>query len=196
MNDFDSLLSLLIPPGGWGKVAFGGFAWYLAGLIGQLIYSGWLLRRFSREGPVIPLLLPALEHKWNSAQFGARVWAWFRRMGFATLFIAAVGSLVNLGLAAHETLAAGVVSPDWRVSLSEHFVQLNAILMLMAYAVGALAVVGGLAALIATRAYNFVTASSAMVSAGDILRARRFIDEVQQFDPGEMLAAARKHEES
>jgi hypothetical protein len=196
MNDLESILALLIPGGGWGKFAFGGFCWYLAGLIGNLIYSGYLLRRFSREGPVIPLLLPTLEHKWRTALFGAQVWGWLRRMGFAALFISLIGSLVELGLAAHQTLAAGVVSPDWRIGLSDHFIQVNAILLLLAYSFGALAVLGGLAGLLSTRARNFITASSAMVSAADIERARRFIDEVQQFDAGELLAEAREGEES
>ena len=175
-------IALLSPEGLWGRLAFMAFVWVLAANLGHLVNSLYLLARFSRAGPVIPLLLPDLENRWERAFFRVRVWTWLRRMGLVTLLVALFGAVVDLGLYSHATMASGLVSPDWRQEVASHLTRVNGVALLLALGFAVRLFVGGLSLLVLTRARNYVSASSSMVSASDIARARRYLNEVQQYE--------------
>ncbi len=175
-------LALLSPEGLWGRLAFLAFVWVVAANLGHLVNGIFLLGRFSRAGPVIPLLLPDLENRWDRAFFRIRVWTWLRRMGLVALLVALIGALVDLGLYSHSTMASGLVSPDWRQEVAAHLARVNGVAVLLALGFAVRLFVGGLSLLVLTRARNYVSASSSLVSASDIARARRYLNEVQQYE--------------
>ena len=175
-------LALLSPEGLWGRLAFLAFVWVVAANLGHQVNGIFLLGRFSRAGPVIPLLLPDLENRWDRAFFRIRVWTWLRRMGLVALLVALIGALVDLGLYSHSTMASGLVSPDWRQEVAAHLARVNGVAVLLALGFAVRLFVGGLSLLVLTRARNYVSASSSLVSASDIARARRYLNEVQQYE--------------
>ena len=175
-------LALLSPEGLWGRLAFLAFLWVVAANLGHLVNGLFMLNRFSRAGPVIPLLLPDLENRWERAFFRILVWTWLRRMGLVVLLVALIGALVDLGLYGHSTMASGLVSPDWRQQIAAHLSRVNGVALLLGLGLAVRLFVGGLSLLVLTRARNYVSASSSLVSASDIERARRYLDEVQQYE--------------
>jgi len=183
MDDASVLLSQLVPDGIWGKTAFLAFCWYAAACAGHLLTAIVMLMRFSREGPVIPQLLPALQEKWNRAWLRVEVWVWFRRIGLAVLFLALVLAAASAGAFAYSMLSAPRVPGDWRIQLLEEAKPLVGIVTLFGLAVGVRVIVGGPASLVIERARNYVSASRSLVSSEDIARARRFIEDVERFSP-------------
>ena len=175
-------IALLSPDGMWGRLAFLAFVWVLSANVGHLVNSLFLLRRFSREGPVIPLLLPDLENRWERAFFRVLLWTWLRRMGLVSLLVALIGAVVALGLYGHSTMASGLVSADWRQEVARHIARVNGTALLLALGLAVRLFIGGLSLLVITRARNYVSASSSLVSAADVDRARRYLNEVQHYE--------------
>jgi len=103
-------------------------------------------------------------------------------MGLVALLVALIGALVDLGLYSHSTMASGLVSPDWRQEVAAHLARVNGVAVLLALGFAVRLFVGGLSLLVLTRARNYVSASSSLVSASDIARARRYLNEVQQYE--------------
>lgn len=184
MESLTTLRALLFPDGILGRVAFVAFAWTLAASVLYLLASLKLLHRFSREGPVLPLLLPELEKKWEAASFRMGIWLWLRRLGIAVLFLAFFLTIIQIGMYLHSVLAAGLVEPDWYRAFSTHLRRLFAVLLLLALGLFSRIVLGGPATLLTIRAHNFVTASSSLVSPQDVERARRYLDGISDAPPG------------
>lgn len=155
------------------------FSWIAAATIAHFITACWLLRRFSREGPVLPVLLPQLEEKWVRAVFGLRIWIWLRRVGLALSFAAVLLAGAELGLYVRTLLSAGPGGPDWRLALAEHVDRVVATVLVMGIAITFRVVLGGLANIIAVRAQNFVTASNSLISREEVQRMKTFLNRVE-----------------
>ncbi len=179
MQLLPSLQGILSDPSISTRIALLGFAWIAAASFAHFFTACWLLRRFSREGPVLPVLLPQLEEKWVRAIFGLRIWVWFRRIGLALSFVAVLTAAAELGLQVRTLLAAGPSGPDWRMTLAEHVDRMVATVAILAIAIMLRVIVGGLANVIAVRAQNFVTASNSLVSREEVQRVRAFLDRLE-----------------
>jgi len=179
MSLVQTLQGLLFPDGLSGRLAVLALVCLASASLAHLFASLLLLRKFSREGPVIPLLLPKLESKWEESMFKLGVWLWLRRVGLVLLLASLFLALLQAGVFIHSVLAAGVVPAGWQRELAAHLQRALGILLLLGLAIVVRVVVGGLAGLFVTRAGNYVSASTAMVSAEDVERARRFLDGVE-----------------
>ena len=176
------LTALLSPEGAFGKLAAVAFSWVVAASVGLLVTAFLLLRRFSQEGPVIPLLLPALEAKWEEAFFKVRVWTWLRRIGLALLALGLIGELADLCMSVHSILSVPVVTADWRAGLQSQFRHVVSVAFLLAWGVFVQIAIGGGAALVLVRARNYVSASQSLVDRRDIARVRKFFDDVETYE--------------
>jgi hypothetical protein len=190
--DFVTTLPLLLTPDGlWVRVGLAAAAWVAVATAGHLLYAFFLLRRFSREGPVIPLLLPPLQERWQRSYFAVVVWEWLRRVGLLALLLCVVGAGIDIGTLVWQTLSADVVSPSWQADLAAAVRRLEGTLALLAAGIAIRAVVGGIGSLVIVRARGFVTASASLVSREDLERARRFLGEVQAIEEGQGGAKSR-----
>jgi hypothetical protein len=185
MGEVSSLIAQIVPEGVWGKVAFIAACWYAAACFGHFVTALLMLQRFSREGPVIPQLLPALEEKWKAAHYRIELWLWLRAAGMSVLVLAIVLALASAGLGAYTILSAPRVAPDWRTELTFHVRPFIGILGLLGITIAVRTLVGGPGSLLLTRARNYVSASTALVSSEDLARAKRFLDDVERMDTGE-----------
>jgi hypothetical protein len=180
MSVFENVLGVLSQPGPGGRVALLGLAWTTAACIGNLFAAVRLLRHFSREGPVIPILLPHLERRWTEASFRLKVWAWLRRFGLFLLFFALLLAVVELGLFVRELLAEGPSGPGWREVLALRIDHVSGALSVFGIGILVRALFGGMASLVAVRAQNYVSSSSALVSPEEVQRMRGFLDRLDQ----------------
>jgi len=184
--DASNIISLLALPGGIsGRLALVGLVWTLSASIFHLAASSLMLRCFSREGPVIPQLLPQLEHKWSLAEFRLSIWVWLRRIGLLLLFCSVCTTFVMTGLFVHTLLSSGVADVSWQRQLAFHVGQMLGALVLFLAGLAVRVVLGGLASLVLTRARMFVSASASLVSPQDVERTRRFLEELDNMQsPG------------
>ncbi len=186
MQLLGSLQSLLADPNMSARVALLALAWTAAATLAHFLASSWVYIRFSRAGPVPPVLLPQLQAKWERAIFGLRIWVWIRRIGLTLLFVAVLLALAELGLQVRGLFAAGPSGPDWRLDLADHLDRVIATLAVLGIGVVLRIVVGGFANIIATRGQNFVTASNSLVSREEVDRVRKFLDRVEENGTGSM----------
>ncbi len=180
MQLLSSLQSLVADPSISARVALLALAWTAAATLVHFFAAIWIYVRFSRAGPVLPVLLPQLEAKWERAIFGLSIWVWLRRIGITLLFVAVVLATAELGLQLRSLMAAGPGGPDWRLNLAEHLDRLVATLVVLGIGLFVRVLIGGFANIIAVRGQNFVTASNSLVSREEVDRVRRFLDRVDE----------------
>ena len=179
METLENIGPLLFPGGAVGKLAVVAFAWTVAAALAHLTSILWLLHRFSKEGPVIPLLLPQLEQKWSKAMFNVGIWLWFRRVGLAAICVALLLAVLQAGLYLHSVFSAGLVDPFWLQGFLDHVHRVYSVLLLSGLALAIRFALGGLSGLVTARARTFVSASTSLVSPEDIERARRFLEGIE-----------------
>jgi hypothetical protein len=174
--DRAALTSLVTPSGISGRLATLALAWVAVATLSHLGACILLLWRFSREGPVIPALLPQLKAKWEAAMFKVGVWFWLRRIGLLILALSLPALLVESGATLHAILLAKVVRPEWRELLDHGLWRIWGVVTLVCAGLAIRIIFGGLASLLASRAANFVTASNSLTSPQEVERVRRFLD--------------------
>jgi hypothetical protein len=179
MQLLSSLQSLFADPSVSARVALLAIAWTAASTLAHFFTAVGLYVRFSRAGPVLPLLLPQLTAKWERAVFGLAIWVWIRRIGLALLFVAVLLATAELGLQLRSLMAAGPSGPDWRMTLAEQLDRVVATIAVLGIGIFVRVVVGGFANIVAVRGQNFVTASNSLVSREEVDRVRSFLDRVE-----------------
>ncbi|MBM4353605.1 MAG: hypothetical protein FJ109_07370 [Deltaproteobacteria bacterium] len=162
------------------KVSLVALAWTLAAGVGHLSESAFALARFSREGPVMPPLLPQLELKWSAAGFRLALWRWFRRVGLIVQFGTVVWALALSGHIALQVLRAGLVTRGWNEELASALKMSLGTTVLFAGGILATLVFGGLAGLLSARASNYVRASNALLTREDVERVRRMLERLER----------------
>jgi len=187
MDLYSTALVSLGAGGTLGKVALVSLAWTLAACIGNLAEAIRALVVFSREGPVMPPLLPQLELKWVSTEFRLAIWRWLRRGGLVVQFGTVVCALILAGQVAVQVLRSGLVARGWNDELATVLHLGLACTLLFVTGILVALLLGGLSMLLVVRASNYVRASNALVTRDDIERVRKMLGRLEEESSEEVL---------
>ncbi len=188
MDLYSVALDSLSSGGALAKVALVALAWTAAACIGNLTEATRALVVFSREGPVMPPLLPQLELKWSGTEFRLAVWRWIRRAGMVVQFGTVAWALAGAGQVAVQVLRSGLVARGWNEELAAALRLSLACTLLFVAGILVSLVLGGLAMLVSVRASSYVRASHALVTREDVERVRKMLERLEQNAPQSELA--------